>query len=193
MRLSSTINIVKILKLTCHTRNFQRQSANARYVADPALSLTKPALEKISAKANMQSNNQGPWRQPTNEYILAAPSTAHASPHQQTTLKQPLPIQTSSNNTKSKRKATPDSLTISTQKKQKRVVKSHTSTENHPEPARYTHAVFVQPISNLILTNPLTNVERWRLRGWTWPEAVFRVGDRDDLVEVESPGGTRQK
>jgi hypothetical protein len=48
----------------------------------------------------------------------------------------------------------------------------------------------VQPIGNLIYNNPLTNVERWRLRGWTWPEAVFRLSCDED-VEVESPGGTK--
>jgi hypothetical protein len=144
----------------------------------------------------MQNNNQGPCRQPTNEYILAAPSAAHASPHQRTTLKQPLPIQTSSNNTKSKRKAAPDPLTISTQKKQKLAVEPQSTKRNHQvshqELTQNAPPAFLQPISNLIWTNPLTNVERWRLRGWTWPEAVFRVGHQEDMVEVESPRGTKE-
>lgn len=46
----------------------------------------------------------------------------------------------------------------------------------------------LQPIFSAT-ARPLTNVERWRLRGWTWPETMFRVDDKDD-VRLESPKGT---
>jgi hypothetical protein len=144
----------------------------------------------------MQNLNQVSWRQPANEYNVPAASAGFASPHRRTVPKQPPPTPTSPKITKSKRKAAPDSLTLSTQKKQKRVVGYQTTKQkqlaSHHKPTQNIHPVFIQPISNLIWTSPLTNAERWRLRGWTWPEAVFRVTHQKDLVEVESPRGTRE-
>jgi hypothetical protein len=146
-------------------------------------------------KANMQNHDQASWRQSVNEYDIPAASAVHASPHCQMTPKQLSSILTSPKITKSKRKAAPDSLTLSTEKKQKRVVDYQTTKQKQPashKPPQNAHPFFIQPTSNLIRTNPLTNVERWRLRGWTWPEAEFKVGHQEDLVEVESPQGTKE-
>jgi hypothetical protein len=155
----------------------------------------KPYLPRYlhPAKANMRNNQQPSTNNPTN-YNISMSSTAHASAHRQRTLK---PAQTPHEITRSKRVLEPDSLPYPAAKKPKtfEFPKSQTTKQkpppSHQQPTQHPHSVFIQPISNLIYTNPLTNVERWRLRGWTWPEAVFRVGHHEDLVEVESSRGTK--
>jgi hypothetical protein len=92
---------------------------------------------------------------------------------------------------KPKRKHTLDATTFPTQKKQKMTETTQKKRPNQDQnDMQHPHCNSIQPIGNLIYNNPLTNVERWRLRGWTWPEAVFRTSCDEDM-EVESPGGTK--
>ncbi|KAF2025069.1 hypothetical protein EK21DRAFT_117136 [Setomelanomma holmii] len=48
----------------------------------------------------------------------------------------------------------------------------------------------IQPVGTKTGQIPLSNVERWRLRGWRWEEAVFGMHDVDSGDTV-SPKGTR--
>lgn len=114
----------------------------------------------------------------------------------------------------SKRKAS-SQLSPLISKKQKTQVTLQPHSYQPPRPHAETHSyppqahlnTHPQPLSTAqiftILTQPLTNVERWRLRGWTWVEAGWRVGGNQGGEErgedwergggdgSESPRGTR--
>lgn len=78
-----------------------------------------------------------------------------------------------------------EQLTAAIHKKPKHLASSHVQVQPQPLKPSRIHI-------STILTHPLTNVERWRMRGWTWPEAMYRVGNSGDegCTAPESPRGT---
>lgn len=87
---------------------------------------------------------------------------------------------------KKKRKAKPVAYTST--KKQKVTTEASEMTRNRWDKTEGFPPTALQPVFSAS-TRPLTNVERWRLRGWTWPEAMFRIKDNHE-VRMESPRGT---
>jgi hypothetical protein len=73
-------------------------------------------------------------------------------------------------------------------KKQKAAHEQNISDESF-RTAQTPHFGAVQPMGIKTGDIPLSNVERWRLRGWRWQEAIFRL-DKTEPADVESPTGT---
>jgi hypothetical protein len=140
--------------------------------------------------------HRSPHHEPNTPYKLFETAVPNASAKSMYLLEKPnrwRPDEYLTKSIKPKRKHTPDAMTFPTQKKQKMPETTQQKRPNQDQnDMQHPHFNPIQPIGNLIYNNPLTNVERWRLRGWTWPEAVFRTS-RDEDVEVESPGGTKCK
>lgn len=87
---------------------------------------------------------------------------------------------------KLKRKAKNEAYT--SRKKQKVTAATLEATHSRWDKTEGFQPTTLQPIFGAT-NRPLTNVERWRLRGWTWPEAMVRVEDNHEL-RMESPRGT---
>ena len=87
-----------------------------------------------------------------------------------------------------KRKTKASPLAQPTTKKQKLSSEDQRISDESFRTAQTPHFGVIQPIGILAGQIPLSNVERWRLRGWRWPEAMMRWGG-DECVEVESPMG----
>ncbi|KAF1912196.1 hypothetical protein BDU57DRAFT_82459 [Ampelomyces quisqualis] len=87
---------------------------------------------------------------------------------------------------KTKRKARAEAHASS--KKQKITAEALQSTSSRWDKTEGFQPNALQPVFSAT-ARPLTNVERWRMRGWTWPEAMFRV-DENDETRMESPRGT---
>ncbi|KAF2825533.1 hypothetical protein CC86DRAFT_383400 [Ophiobolus disseminans] len=89
----------------------------------------------------------------------------------------------------SKRKADRDASAPSLTKKQKIKPDEERISDESFRTAQTQQLGLAQPIGISMGQIPLNNVERWRLRGWRWPEAVVR-SCWNMPEEAESPRGT---
>lgn len=181
--------------IALHSASQIRTSKSARDLHDIKLrvALSIEALEL--ACSTTTSNMQGPWH------------PQHSQPVRSTNMFQAAADRMAANNhptQPSKRKAN-HQISSSTTKKPKTHLTIQPRKYTTPPPQSQLNAyppqaqvnAHPQPLStaqvSTILTHPLTNVERWRMKGWTWVEAVFRVGGQQDGGDgdgVESPRGT---
>jgi hypothetical protein len=76
--------------------------------------------------------------------------------------------------------------------KKRKTVRAQEISDESFRTAQTPHFGAVQPIGIKTGEIPLSNVERWRLRGWRWQEAVFRL-DKAEAADVESPTGTTSR
>jgi hypothetical protein len=139
----------------------------------------------------MQNNRKPPHSQPDADNNISKPTICNTASKPVNSQTQPMHLglyETPTKVTRFKRKYTPSPLAVSA-KKQKLVAVNR----NADEPTQHPLLNPIQPLSNSIWDKPLTNIERWRMRGWMWPEAVFRMSGNNEDGEMESPRGTKDK
>jgi hypothetical protein len=155
------------------------------------------AIRESGLKFNMQRTWQEPWAQARhaswdqstpngNMFEVAAAHAQSRPPQRDANTTHRNPNANTNDARKTKRKARAEAYACT--KKQKVKAEAPEAAGSRWDKTERFQPNALQPIFSAT-TRPLTNVERWRLRGWTWPEAMFRVDDNEE-VRMESPKGT---
>jgi hypothetical protein len=171
------------------TRSTMAPSPHAPQLQD-AVGFVNPVKSHITTFLLQSSYNQSSTNPTTAISPPAQPQVAPHTKHPRAHAKSPHTI------TKpSKRKAKDDARPKT--KKQKKHAQSKKISDEDFRTSETQQLDMPQAIGTMNAQTPLTNVERWRLRGWTWPEALMNEkveqrfgGNLDDYVEAESPTGT---
>jgi hypothetical protein len=99
------------------------------------------------------------------------------------------PARATTREASSKRKIEQDIASPSTTKKQMLTSQKDNVSDESFRTAHTQQVGMCQPVAIPNAPTPLNNVERWRLRGWRWPEAVV-MSSYDRNEEKMSPTRT---